>query len=70
MSQSKFFNLTTYRKTKRKQKTKRKESFVELKKYLKIEEYVNIYNKKLFVRNYFSKNLKIKLNVKGTLLQI
>ena len=32
-------------------------------KYLKIEEYVNIYNKKLFVRNYFSKCSEVHLMV-------
>ena len=32
-------------------------------KYLKIEEYVNIYNKKLFVRNYFSKCSEVHLKI-------
>ena len=30
-------------------------------KYLKIEEYVNVYNKKLFVKNYFSKCSEVHL---------
>ena len=42
MSQSRFFDLTPYRKSKQKQKTKPKESFVEL-------------NEKLFMRNCSSK---------------
>ena len=32
-------------------------------KYLKIEEYVNIYNTKLFVRNYFSKYPEVQLEI-------
>ena len=32
-------------------------------KISKIEEYVNIYNKKLFVRNYFSKCTEVHLEI-------
>ena len=55
LSQSKFFNQTSHRKTKQIQKTKCEKSFVKLtEKYLKIEGYVNVYCGKMFVRNYFS----------------
>ena len=55
LSQSKFFNQTSHRKTKQIQKTKCEKSFAKLtEKYLKIEGYVNVYCGKMFVRNYFS----------------
>ena len=48
---------------KNKTKNKMQGDFCYIEKYPKIEEYVNIYNKKLLVRNYFSKCSEVHLKV-------
>ena len=49
LSQSKYFDQVSRKKTKQKQKQERFVGVTE--KYLKIEEYLNIYDRQLFERN-------------------
>ena len=44
-------------------KSKKLGEFCWTEKYQTIEEYVNIYNKKLFMRNYLSKSSEVHLNM-------
>ena len=63
MSQAKFFNQAPCRKTKQKQKTKRKESYVNSLKISKNTWNVNIYNRKLFTMNNFSKCSEVHFKI-------
>ena len=62
MSQSKFFNLTPYRKAKKTKKLNKRRVLLNLKKS-KNRGICKHYNKKLFMRNYFSKWSEVHLKI-------